>query len=189
MAMRERPILFNGEMVKAIIQGQKTQTRRVMKLRPGHGPVPLLPCPYGQPGDQLWVRETHQFVFHDEGKLDGAEYNLHSEYGDTFDIRYLSDPNVEWDWDGGWRPSIHMPKWASRITLEITDIRVERLQEISEEGAKNEGTETWAKATLTEGEQWENQRMNFAMLWESIHGEGTWGQNPWVWVVEFRRIK
>lgn len=155
MATTERPILFSAPMVRALLAGTKTQTRRIVKWRdvaPGlnlsftglsasrivetwvlESPSRTsrewrcapTPCPYGKPGDRLWVREAFGFVTHDR---DGPRPES---------LIFRADDNAEWD--GKWRPSIHMPRWASRVTLGITDVRVQRLQEISEEDAIAEG--------------------------------------------------
>lgn len=162
--MKERPILFSGAMVRAILDGSKTQTRRVCKLDVRGGmPQPELDsllrcCPYGQPGDRLWVRETWAKTYVRQA---GAEWFVYA----TGDNRT--------DYGGPWKPSIHMPRAASRITLEITGVRVERLGEISESDARAEGVQSVAE---------------FKELWASINGLGSWEANPWVWVVEFRRI-
>jgi hypothetical protein len=148
--MKERPILFSAPMVRAILDGRKTQTRRVIKekLMRGEG-AHVNNCQYGKPGDRLWVRET--FCYHD----------------------YLARYLYKADGVTGvkWKPSIFMPRIASRIMLEITGIRVERLQDISEEDAIAEG---WPKSS-----DW------YRSLWESINGQGSWVLNPWVWVIEF----
>lgn len=186
--MKERPIIFKAEMVRAIIDGTKTQTRRVVKPakdRNGSG-CNLAPCeiagdvnggdyslcPYGQPGDRLWVRETHGFwpSADSERREDGVIYRATD---DDWECRMFD-----------WRPSIHMPRWASRITLEITSVRVERLQDISEADAVAEGV----KNTLhLQGGRFANE--NFAHLWWVIHGDGAWESNPWVWVIEFKKLE
>lgn len=194
---RERPILFNGEMVRAILDGRKTQTRRVMKPQPGNDNripwpgrknivinirddrVPQL-CPYGQPGDRLWVRETFRL------------FDSHQEcscYDSCVCSKYNGKPVYRADsyWDESkWKPSIHMPRWASRITLEVTGVRVERLQDISEVDAHNEGI-TLDMLPYNPADQ-HPCRTWFRGLWEQINGPGSWDANPWVWVVEFRRM-
>lgn len=191
--MSDRPILFSAPMVRALLAGTKTQTRRVVK-HPGlaslshivdcrdgwwgdeEGDFQAL-CPYGAPGDRLWVRETWQHV---EG---GAVRDAAGGVMDSFDdeIVYRAD---NMNRRSAWTPSIHMPRWASRITLEITAVRVERLQDISEADAKAEGVEPMlvppdgGSAPHVEG---------YRTLWESINGAGSWDANPWVWVLEFRR--
>lgn len=200
--MKERPILFSAPMVRALLAGTKTQTRRAMKPQPtefvgGPGvtlqdgsPAPLIPlddsvepygreiaCPYGKPGDRLWVRET----WHD------ASSSLHSC------ALYRAD-GIDLHCDK-WTPSIHMPRWASRITLEITSVRVERLQEISIEDAKAEGAWGPDDSIVQKVADYfgtdifsANPRKAFQMLWESINGPDSWAANPWVWAIEFRRV-
>lgn len=202
--MKERPILFSAPMVRALLAGTKTQTRRVARtentmgrvsilaLRQGkkHAPVYLLPehkaeaaacCPYGQPGDRLWVREAW---------FDAASA-LHSC------VLYRASD----DHQGNavtWRPSIHMPRWASRITLEITSVRVEPLQAISDADCIAEGIERysdgcgWKRGALQGDQNLVDRtafpRLAYQSIWESIHGPDSWAANPWVWVVEFRRL-
>lgn len=200
---RERPILFSAPMVRAILDGRKTQTRRVVKPQPpsiesvtnhagigyhwmncadqGYvnewrpvGPVwavmkeigevkPRLTSPYGNSGDRLWVRETW------------AKWTS----GDCKECcAYRADGGQSYEW----RPSIHMPRWASRLTLEITGVRVERLQEISGDDCLAEGIEPQGIGSDMA------MRVAFQALWESINGPGSWDANPWVWIVEFRRM-
>lgn len=172
--MKERPILFSAPMVRAILGGTKTQTRRPVKnlgfvtgighLLNGSDNRSEWPdfCPHGKTGDRLWVRET----WHpDSSKIDGSPaYKADVDY-DTSDCK--------------WKPSIYMPRKASRIDLEITGIRVERLHDISEEDCRAEGIIITDALTLWRAYQ---------SLWESINGKSSWGLNPWVWVIEFRRI-
>lgn len=181
---RERPILFNTEMVRAILDGKKTQTRRPAKERapdPGNDwreclcreiaavDVPCVVCearfglcPFGRVGDRLWVRETW-------GPCAGG-------------VCYRADEADTVCPDGGrWIPSIHMPRWASRITLEVTEVRVERLQSISERDAIAEGKPYGALV---------DPRSEYVVSWNAIYakdGRG-WRDNPFVWVVSFRRI-
>ncbi|MCD2482085.1 hypothetical protein LRN34_15045 [Enterobacter kobei] len=241
--MKERGMIFNGEMVRAILDGRKTQTRRVMKVQPSDGFHPthngydldlnanwytpsvvdkngyLQPakkdvfgvadenegftCPFGAVGDHIWVRETFQ------GPLVSEElFEEYSAYPEKFEnpeyCEYAADggPRPEYcDLDDnlrhGWRPSIHMPRWASRLTLEITSVRVERLNGISETDAEAEGIDMEAlfdaqdcydciadhnmtgRPTATGA---------FKYLWESIYGEENWQANPWVWVIEFKVV-
>lgn len=205
--MKERPILFSGPMVRAILDGRKTQTRRMMKHQP---PVRSLGfsrskvvhefsicgrdhrCPYGKPGDRLWVRETWQAL---------ADFGHGHRIATKEDIaagnasfRYRATDETGWIPPLAWRPSIHMPRWASRITLEIVNVRVERLQDISEGDSEAEGTATWietrrqldqVKGVLSET----YYRDQFRELWQSINGPESWNANPWVWVVEFRKME
>lgn len=233
VSAKERPMLFGATMVRALLEGRKTQTRRIFKLpkalasccpSPHRVHVPhngsdavfahcymrvdcceacdstgaRLLCPYGALGDHLWVRETFSHQPHLNAK---AYYRA-------------TDPLV----DVKWKPSIFMPRSASRITLEITAVRVERLQDITEEDARAEGCAyevpsfgSWAAGcqpmpaewyALPEDEKWlprwfpngsdqmkgRQRRINYISLWESIHGPGSWDQNPWVWVIAFKRV-
>lgn len=178
-ARRERPILFSAPMVRAILDGAKTQTRRVCKLNVRAGmPEPELQsllacCPYGQPGDRLWVRETWA-VSHAIDHLKPREVPRGASM-----VYYAATENT-----GGLlkRPSIFMPRWASRITLEITGMRVERLQDISRGDAMAEGCPFPNMANGADPRQW------YADLWQQINGRGSWGTNPWVWVVAFRKL-
>ena len=186
--MKNRAILFNGPMVRALLNGSKTQTRRIYKsknggLQPRANDLPgmrqvLRECPHGQPGERLWVRETfcHKWD-HERGYLDEYWYRA-------------STPDVD-HVDGGekspWMPSIHMPRVASRITLEITGVRVERLQDISDADAWAEGIDS-AEA-LSMGCTTGAARAAYSALWERINGADSWDANPWVWVVEFRQIE
>lgn len=171
--MKERPILFSAPMVRAILAGAKTQTRRVVKnssgLHAGRVAWDIGRCPYGRPGDRLWVRESMLFD-PDQGwrySADGADV-IDENYG-KINQRC---------------PSIHMPRCCCRILLEITDVRVERLQDISEADAIAEGVKN--SLHLPGGRF---ARENFAHLWWTIHGDGSWEANPLVWVVNFRQIE
>jgi hypothetical protein len=190
--VRERPILFSGPMVKALMAGTKTQTRRILKGTTEHkgpyNPAYLEAhknsdgwaqiCPYGQPGDRLWVRETWAPCFGESIKP-GAE------------ILYRAD-----DCDGydrlTWRPSIHMPRWASRLTLEITEVRVQRLQEISYEDCLAEGIHLQRKCLKesVEARFVERPDKTFARLWDSINAKRgyPWSANCFVWALTFRRV-
>lgn len=229
--MKERGMIFNGEMVRAILEGRKTQTRRAMKVQPSDGFHPthngydlnlnahwytpgvvdkngyLQPakkdvfgvadeneghtCPFGAVGDRIWVRETWA-----EAGAGAPDLKLYrANYPAHVPTHYENVPPTE---DVRWTPSIHMPRWASRLTLEITGVRVERLNAISETDAEAEGIDMEAlfdaqdcydciadhnmtgRPTVT-GE--------FKYLWESIYGEESWKANPWVWVIEFKRIE
>ena len=200
--MTERPIIFSAPMVRAILAGTKTQTRRVVKPQPsaellaeyeairlargsGRSDAQMLsdclPCHYGQPGDWLWVREA---------------WAPHPQAPETIFYRATVEAEPGFPvWSGPWKPSIHMPRFASRITLEITSVRVERLQDISEADAAAEGvTPKWepgCSGRLMEalgGFSFRPAASAYADLWESLHGPGSWDANPWVWVVEFKRI-
>lgn len=196
--LKERPILFSGPMVRAILDGSKTQTRRVAKHPLAQAAVRInsykgqsefdcifsddtggiICCPHGAPGDRLWVRETWAHERDGTGCPD-----------DTGVLYRATDPG--WDDEGTglrWRPSIFMPRAASRILLEITDVRVQRLQEVSEEDARAEGVDLQGFRSLTEGIAGREHRIQFCTLWESIHGPGSWDANPWVWAITFRRL-
>lgn len=201
---RERPILMSGPMVRALIAGNKTQTRRIIKRQPSvavehngwpveiarlesgawglcHGGVVhecVGCCPFGDIGDRLWVREA--FRRHD------GFVTYRADCTDVFNATYGR---------GFWTPSIHMPRAASRITLEITAVRVERLNDITEEDAKTEGADApsgrlggypapWA--TSKPGPL--NYRDSYRRLWDSINGKGSWAKNPWVWRIAFRKV-
>lgn len=197
--MKERPILMSAPMVRAILAGTKTQTRRVVKPQPRILAGELLcwkddaltddqmaACsPYGQPGDRLWVRETFSGPWCMEAQ-DGIAAAPPSKWGESSEIWYWADGEPTYgDWTRP-RPSIHMPRWASRITLEVTGVRVERLQDISTSDAEAEG---WP------GPDAENSISStypiawYSKLWEEINGPGSWTANPWVWVVEFKRLE
>ncbi|EII7286166.1 morphogenetic protein [Salmonella enterica subsp. enterica serovar Anatum] len=200
--MKERGMIFNGEMVRAIFDGRKTQTRRIMKVQPDEdglakvidGPFVdtsgrIYRCPFGVPGDRIWVRETFQgplfdyeqmeAYLEDSSKFEKPEFCQYAADGKPAPEYYDADDNLR----HGWRPSIHMPRWASRILLEITDVRVERLNNISECDAKSEGGPT--ECTLIGDKYFPG----FRSLWESIYGKESWAANPWVWVIEFKRIE
>lgn len=208
--MKERPILFSAPMVRAILEGRKTQTRRVVKPQPSQELLDdyaeirrernvqkddaemlseCLPCPYGVPGDRLWVRET--WARDDE---DGA-LMYRADVGCDDDANAWERGRIEGVSRYRWRPSIHMPRWASRITLEITDVRVERLQEISEADARAEGVYPYMPGEgvihpprFADDYQYRpNYREGFEIVWQSIHGDGSWAANPWVWVIGFKR--
>lgn len=182
--MKTRPKIFRGHDVRAIREGRKTQTRRVIKPQPecledvqalqyhiatgepltiGRG------CPYGQPGDRLWVRET---------------FRSKQQCGETIDWTYRADCPALTEYLFPWKPSIFMPRQASRITLQIVSVRVERLWDISEEDAKAEGCNRFIDSSGSY-----DARVQFSELWESINGPGSWDLNPWVWVVEFKEVK
>ena len=213
--MKERPILFSAPMVRAILDGRKTVTRRIVKpvgnddafvlLDHGKGFWPYRSddgessitadgnetphsCPYGRSGDRLWVREAFHGYHWDKPR---AVYRADGE-------RQRVRTQIESYEVGRWTPSIHMPRWASRITLEIVSVRVERLQDISYEDALAEGVLDFRQLIAPECQQGETAdecarrlcwpQRSYRQLWESINGEGSWAKNPWVWVIEFRRI-
>lgn len=176
-AVKERPILFRGDMVRAILEGRKTQTRRPVKPQPIYSEA-VRNCPYGKPGDRLWVRETwntgraayalNSGIILEEPKPEPwmkVIYRATSHYGDD---------------QPPWRPSIHMPRWASRITLEITDVRVERIIDITSADCVVEGYPPTER-----GE--EPAKSRFAKSWNATY-PGSWDRNDWVWAIEFRRI-
>lgn len=222
--MAERPILFSAPMVRAILAGTKLQTRRAIKaahpewIKVRQRPIPdddgrlqygwdgnrgsSLRCPYGQPGDRLWVRETHMDL--------GACYLYRADPG-AEDERAMVAPGQRW------KPAIHMPRAASRITLEITGVRVERLQDISEADALAEGCHgpdedtdsnlpacpqcggvglytafnlaTGGALPDTDCRMCDTSAKRYRLLWDQINGAGSWESNPWVWVVEFGRAE
>lgn len=172
--MKEIPILFNGEMVRAILDGRKTQTRRVVKQR-GDCSGSMEQCPYGQPGDRLWVRETWACShLYDQFPPRLIPLDARFAYAATEHIGGLIK-----------RPSIHMPRWASRITLEIESVRVERVQEITRGDAMEEG------CPFSNMQAGPNPKHWFRDLWDSINGPRGfgWDVNPFVWAITFRRVK
>lgn len=226
--VKERPIIFSGEMVKAILDGKKTMTRRVVKSgfigqyehahiinqssdksREGKAyfydkPVgsmvlssQLVSNPYGKVGDRLWVRETHHVV----GGI--ADYEIEEIKQGLHDIKkfvsYKADGSGN-PCDGGWDSPIHMPRWASRILLEITDIRVERLQDISEQDCEKEGFRFYSLSRICfkpssakhlSGHGSNNYRSIFGEYWDTLNAKKgyPWSSNPWVWAVEFKVIE
>lgn len=215
-ATKERPIIFNAAMVRAILEGSKTQTRRVLDLPHlkrsdtrgydwtwrGQAPIKTIKqqqrhpggcwqdvrharllsfCPYGQPGDRLWVREAWAM----DRVYDGRPPSV----GNPLFTRWFAADNTKDgpsncnDERGKGRPSIHMPRWASRITLEVTDVRVERVQEISEFDIRAEG--------LTRSDHGPNIHASFRLLWDSINAKRgySWESNPWVWAITFRKLE
>ncbi|WP_336357294.1 hypothetical protein [Stenotrophomonas muris] len=219
--MREHPILFNGAMVRAILAGKKTQTRRLCKdmnawvdqscrevrhvdgvphhfLIGAQAPIEELRCPLGKPGDRLWVRETWRPQTVHSCAMDTCDCDsigvtfaadgkwvLHTWSQDPVpDSWYLPDAAAR-----GNLPSIHMPRWACRLVLEITEVRVERLQAISPADALAEGAMAWAGEQDTPVRDLDtgDERIAFSALWGSTGGD--WNSNPWVWVITFKRIE
>lgn len=201
--MAERPILMSAPMVRALIEGTKTQTRRVVADRHlAQIDLSRTPCranwskpmPYGQPGDRLWVRETWMPDPPCDGTWGytawaGSRIGQISAVPERFRKPEFCNYRATWPHkeDGmRWTPGIHMPRWASRITLEVTGVRVERLQDISTSDAEAEG---WP------GPDAENSISStypiawYSKLWEEINGPGSWTANPWVWCVAFRRLE
>ena len=233
--MKERPILFSGPMVRAILDGRKTQTRRVVKPRHEGGVIvgpaaelgharetwgggqgrawhtECVPCPYGQPGDALWLRETWRVAKHHDATkssdLRPRSMTVHYRAGGfACNDRPRREGKPEWMFFdeeprgvtfGKWRPPMFMPRWASRISLLVESVRVERLQEISILDSHAEGVGgTYGETGINLGfkganHEWDNKTAveQYAWLWESINGAGSWDANPWVWVIEFRRVK
>ena len=230
--MKERPILFSSEMVKVILAGQKCMTRRVVRKDisnqfdidvdntvaayinqlTGDSCNPVEICPYGSARDRLWVRETWYYEEHMHDSTEGTPDLPGGLYSHR--LVYKADrpdyPVNVGVGRQGWRPSIFMPRWASRILLEVTDVKVERLQEITEEDAIKEGMpdeypissaycprcaglgSRSFKTTETGCPNCDTAKKRFKNLWDSINGRKpgkTWDDNPWVWVIEFRRVK
>lgn len=234
---KERPILFSGPMVRAILDGSKTQTRRVVKnsyfdlvdgydrvdsgywrswVDPGSGALAShdVKCPYGVEGHLLWVRETWADVNSESGPsiMYRADNDMRTwqDFSTSFGPDYGAGPSMDYDsypgdytmwWsdlmngepDHKWKPSIHMYRWASRITLEINSIGIERLNDISHDDCLSEGV-SGSRRTKEDGQQLlpagnSMARQRFCNLWESINGEGSWSLNPWVWVVKFHRVE
>ena len=222
--MKERPILFSGPMVRAILDGRKTQTRRIVKPQPLHDEFVVckyhktlvdkkgntypsdvdhfgicdvdgewsIECPYGQVGDRLWVRETYRPTC-DNKSWGCVQYRADESLrlmlcdengeGDPIGTKQHKEPFQKVGKKGPpWKPSIFMPRWASRILDEIIEIRVERVQDITEEDAIAEGYDI-------DNELDEDPVPWFCWLWKKINGPESWASNPWVWVIEFKRIK
>lgn len=190
--MKECPIIFSAPMVRALLDGRKTQTRRIMKNQPAGqsmGPVhirhidggfqwhgaagesSIFPCPYGQVDDRLWVRETY---------LPKASGTIYRADFSEFEAAGLGGMY------GGWKPSIYCKREYSRILFKITGLRVERLNDISEADAMAEGA---TPSGVGDDLAYLQYRAGYQTLWESINGAGSWDANPWVWVIEFRRVE
>lgn len=219
----ERPILFSGSMAQAILAGRKTVTRRLVdplmfvettiggepnraidQRHPDFGKAATTwaPSPYGQPGNRLWVRETLK-----RGKmpnlLTGGDTNADAAfYAADGEPVLFGGFDAAWTWKRAVLPSIHMPRWASRLVLDVVSVRVERLQDISDEDARAEGAMEWALETEARQDAWAmwtkllnasarvgSPRGAFAALWASINGAESWDANSWVWRVEFRRAQ
>jgi len=212
--MKEHPIIFNAAMVNAILSGSKTQTRRPVKfpfidrnagcelsgneLAGEISAGNFWNSPFGQPGDRLWVREN----FYQHGVWSRAYYGENSDPEDDYfngskKVIYAADNSGAKHggtrddfWRG--RPSIHMPRWASRITLEITGVRVERLQDISQKDAIAEGGPPNHPSIDAVSRDYgfpDFSRSWFGQTWDHIYGEESWQANPWVWVIEFKRVE
>jgi hypothetical protein len=209
--MKERPILFSAPMVRALLDGSKTQTRRVVKPQPewtepatvwqqgdGHsGPgwyahnedypdegALFYRSPYGQPGNRLWVRETWCHQWDD---FTGYQEEKFFYRASTPDVQHVDGAERS-----PWKPSIHMPRAASRITLEITGVRVERLQHISEADARAEGARNLdvasGRETLDPYSRQGSCVAHYKHIWQEINGHGSWDLNPLVWVIEFKKV-
>lgn len=208
--MKERPIIFNAPMVRAILANTKTQTRRVVKPQPetSHDGEPYwyvggyraweyrdttdilrkggnsLRCPFGAPGDRLWVRESWRAPA-------SCDHIPPRSIADSEARRFVADECVGPDAGfGKKRPSMFMPRWASRITLEVTGVRVERLHDISEGDAVAEGSVTVCMTPTGEDNGsaiWGPD--GYCALWESINGPGSWDANPWLWAITFKRLE
>ena len=208
--MKERPILFSAPMVRALLDGSKTQTRRAVKpprtrewfVLEDHGsgwwPYQSddgessncndgmehpYACPYGRPGDRLWVRENGWQRPERTPKMMSEGAHIWQPYAYDADAQFgLGIANKTYK-DLGWkrRPSIHMPRWASRILLAVTEVRVERLQDISRGDAMGEGCPFPNMAKGDDPKKW------YAEQWRQINGADAWDANPWVWAVSFRR--
>lgn len=210
--MSDYQIFFKGPMVRAILEGRKTQTRRIVKPEPSpywnpaigfynptiiktggyEAPGPEIfgasdesegrKSPYGQPGDRLWVRETFCPIYPQDPDYNGGrpiEYDYAATYKHGDRMGDLIGEKKKWT------PSIHMPRSASRITLKVTNVNVERLHGISEADAKAEGVMAWSIA----GVFGRTARERFVDLWKSLYGAASWDANPWVWVIEFERVE
>ncbi len=200
--MKERGMIFNAEMVRALLDGRKTQTRRPIKWKQTrfteigeredgskwpwsedaeHACDFWHPCPFGAVGDRIWVREA--FRVHSRATdvatlvYKASERNSWTEQTRRVPVAVCNKPATP----EKWTPSLHMPRWASRILLEITGVRVERLRSMSQDDARAEGVIA-ASGPMEAG-------LAFRELWDSIYGEESWKANPWVWVIEVKRVE
>ena len=228
--MVERPILFSGPMVRAILDGRKTQTRRVVKYIPVCGEpsawcaaaqaqepgwVHIVGdyrrfCPYGVPGDRMWVKERHWRNIRNTQDASGEYTSYRGRVVEYDEQRQAPGWHNNDQYGSGWMarcPSIHMPRWASRLTLEVVSVRVERLNDISEEDAIAEGLSPLGTPDLSKpkfhgwmdysGKRWSlgpgyhlSPIASFRSLWDSINEKKhPWASNPWVWVVAFKRLE
>jgi len=215
--MTDRPILFSAPMIRALLAGVKTVTRRIVKLPPapthrggwdpttvgGHGvvdahgsPVPehaaiwnqtsgkIIVCPYGSRGDRLWVKETHALIWPGgDGPPDDVRDHAIEYRADTDGVCRPGEWPLGEPGSPKWKPSIFMPRWASRITLDVTEVRVERLHAITEADARAEGCTGMPHFVDV------TPREEFEQLWRGINGEESWDENPWVWVVAFGMVR
>jgi hypothetical protein len=204
---KEQPIIFTGESIPVIFEGRKTQTRRIVKPQPPKGAYlahystvspdwtwAVAPwtttrrrCPYGRPGDRLWVKEAWLYV----GPGSGSSLPDDEALIKLPENQLVSNCWYRATYDGSqslmWSNSRYMPRWASQIDLEVTGIRAERLQNITEQDIRAEGVEPPDDLGTQDRARWD-AREAFAALWESIHGKGAWERNPWVWVIEFKQV-
>jgi hypothetical protein len=231
--MKERPVIFNGEMIRALLDGRKTQTRRIIANVSADNCIPLQKqtktkdgiythvmdapqyglCPFGQVGDRLWVRETFAMLANEDGCAIDWDENLVKGGGPEAARIYRASceqkagnyglwsiPDIA-DWkphtwnvqyEGSWVPSIHMPRWASRILLEITAVRVEHLKDISQSDAMAEGGPPSHPSIDAVSRDYgfpDFSRSWFAQTWQHIYGEESWSTNPWLWVIEFKVVR
>jgi hypothetical protein len=213
----ENPIIFSGWSIRRILAGEKSQTRRIMKPQPKEVDPPTRQtwtlerkwlrwkklkqtsgalterCPYGQPGDVLYVREAFRFdkAFDEYSPADLVRSEEHPTLG-RGDVQYEATPDegpLSEETVGRKRPSIHMPRELCRLQLRVEDVRVERLQEIGEDDAMAEGVESVTRrSTSVHGGTITSASVAFKELWKEIHGDDAWEENPYVWVVEFSKI-
>lgn len=220
--MKERPILFSAPMVRALLDGSKTQTRRVCKPAVVNGLSRVIPayksqegeqcpaahtpgwfgdedgdvlfsCPFGQPGDRLWVRETWVC---DHFRVQSGPYLEVDDAREHLFYRADNEQPFESPEGNFWKPSIHMPRWAYRILLEVVSVRVERLNDCSEADARAEGATHYGPANHLSHGGWSHDGhhvhatalASYEKLWKQINGACSWAANPWVWVVELKRV-